>query len=297
MGVRIAAYNDDIAADVEIAADIAAREGLDGLAIRNPWGTNLGALGPTDMRRIREIADSRGLAITALGAPYGRQFFIEDDDAQRAAEALLGKMFDFAEILGTRYVRIFALWLRDHDSYESWADRPDYSRWLDQLIARLEPSVRMAERSGYTLMIETEGASWVGQVREARQVFELLNSPAVTLCWDVANAWRSGELPPDGLALARTMKLADVNLKDLYPADGAPDVPSTRRAVVGEGGIPYREIIETVLDDGFDGAFTVERNYYPRRPEDHPELQADIRSDIRNGISMIRAAQHRERQA
>ncbi len=288
MGYRVSVYNDDIAADFATAAAVAAGAGVDGLAIRNVWGRNIATLERTELELVRKVADEHGLAFTAVGSPYGRGFYLDSDDDQRAAEAVLGKMFAVGEILGCDVIRIFALWLRDHESYASWAIRPDLDECLDRLAGRLRPSVEMARRAGVTLMIETEGASYVGQVREARELFERLGANSVVLCWDVANAWRSGEQPLDGLHGARALPLADVNVKDLVAEPGRPDLASDRRAVVGEGSIPYGEIVATLLHDGYDGVFTVERNYYPRRPEDETRLQEDIVKDIANLHELLR---------
>jgi sugar phosphate isomerase/epimerase len=148
----------------------------------------------------------------------------------------------------------------------------------------------MAEQAGTTLMIELEGASYAGQAGEARQLIQALDSPAVALCWDVCNGWWSGEPPwEQGYREATQVRIVDVQTKDV-PADPAdPARPTFGRAVVGEGDVPYATIIPALIESGYQGYFTVERVYHPRRPEEHPELQRDALADVRNLKALVAA--------
>jgi sugar phosphate isomerase/epimerase len=288
MANPIAVFSDDFITDFAAAAERAAEIGIQGLAVRNVWGRNVRDLSTEELTRIRKIADTHGLSISALGAPYGRGFFLDEPESRKHAEALLAQMLQCAEVLGTTYIRIFSPWLRGHDAYETWSDRPDYDADLDSLAEQLAPSVRMAERAGMTLIVETEGASYVGQAREARLLIERLDSDALALCWDVANAWRSGERPwPDGFDQATRVRIADVHIKDLYAERANPDRASQRRARAGEGDVPYRTILAALIDQGYTGFFTVERNSHPRRPEDSPELFGDVMADLSNLKSIL----------
>ncbi|WP_328912263.1 MULTISPECIES: sugar phosphate isomerase/epimerase family protein [unclassified Streptomyces] len=282
MAIRTSVFSDDFVTDFTAAARGAAELGLDGLAVRNVRGRNIKDLEPDDVRRVRRIADDHGLCVSALGSPYGRGFFLDDDGSRQEAERLLDRMLGYADLLGTRLIRIFAPWLRGHDDYAMWSDRPDFTDCLDRLAEQLAPSVRAAERAGAVLMVETEGASHIGQACETALLLERLDSPALALCWDVANAWRSGETPLDGLTAALRLPVVDVHIKDLHADPADPAKAGTRRAVAGEGDVPYRTILPALIDHGYDGFLTVERNYHPRRPEDDPGLTSDVQSDIRN---------------
>jgi sugar phosphate isomerase/epimerase len=288
VGFKVGAFSDDLVSDFEAAARLGAEAGLDGLAVRYVGGRNISDLEADEVRLIKRQAEAHGLEIASVGSPYGREFYIDDDDAQRAAEELLQKMISYAGLLGSRLIRVFTLWLPGQAELPEWTRRPAYPDCLDRLADRLGPSVEMAERAGVTLMLELEGASYVGQVREARQLITRLGSPAVALCWDVCNGWWSGEAPwPDGFAEATQVPIVDVQTKDV-PADPAdPARPTFGRAVVGEGDVPYRQIIPALIEAGYDGWFTVERVYHPLKPEEHPALQRDALADIRNLQAII----------
>jgi sugar phosphate isomerase/epimerase len=291
VGYRLAAFSDDLVSDFGRAAALAAELGLDGVAVRHVDGRNIKDLDQDEVRQVRRTADEHGLEISAVGSPYGREFFIDDDGAQAAAERLLERMIRHADTLRARNIRIFTLWLPGQDPLERWTERPPYPACLDRLAERLAPSVAMAERAGVNLMLELEGASYVGQVAEARQLIERLGSPAVTLCWDVCNGWWSGEPPwPDGWREAQGLPIVDVQTKDVAADPEDPDRPTFRQVVLGEGDLPYERIVSELLASGYDGWFTVERVYHPRRPEEHPRLQRDAVADVRNLRSMLTRA-------
>jgi sugar phosphate isomerase/epimerase len=280
MAPRTAAISDDLSSDFSDAARLAVAAGLEGLGVRHVRGVNIRDLPTEEVRSVRAIADAHGLAIAAVTSPFGRDLYLESDDG--AAVELLERMFGYAVILGAPMVRIFAPWLRGKDPLPEWSERPDVGAVLPRLTERLAGYARRAERAGITLMLELEGASYVGQVAEARAVLEAVDSPALALCWDVCNGWWSGELPwEEGWPIARELSVVDVQTKDVAASDGDPRRPTYRQVVLGEGDLPYDRIVAGLLADGYDGWFTVERVYHPRRPEVETALQDDVLADIR----------------
>jgi sugar phosphate isomerase/epimerase len=282
MGYKLGSFSDDLHSQFTPAAEMAAAYGLDGLAVRNVGGRNIVELPAAEIRQIAATARQTGLEIASVGTQYGRGFYLDDDDAQSRAEAILSTSIRYAEILNTPLLRTFALWLPGQEELQEWTRRPALEEFLDQLVTRLTPSIKMAERAGMTMMFELEGASFVGQVAEARQLFTALDSPAVALCWDVCNGWWSGESPLDGLRGLTGLKIVDVQTKDVPSVQGDPTCASFGRSVVGMGDIPYESIIPSLIESGYDGYFTVERVYHPQKPEEHPKLQQDTVADIEN---------------
>jgi sugar phosphate isomerase/epimerase len=289
--VKLGVYSDDLATDFAAAARMAADHGAVGIGVRNVWGRKITDLEPGEVRQVRRIADEHHLECAAVGSQYGRNLYLDDDEAQPAAERLLETAIAYADLLGTPRVRIFALWLRGQDELPEWSRRPALASFLDRLAGRLEPAITMAERAGVTLMVELEGASYAGQVAEARQLFERVNSPSLALCWDVANGWWSGELPwPDGFAAARGLNIVDVQTKDVHGRPAYPEEASFDRAVVGEGDVPYPAILRALAEQGYAGYVTAERVHHPLKPEEQPELQRDSLADLDNLRAMVEDA-------
>jgi sugar phosphate isomerase/epimerase len=275
---RVAAISDDLSSDFAGAARIAADAGLDGLGVRHVGGTSIAALPVDVVRDVRRTADAHGLAISAVSSPFGRGLHLWSDDAP--ALALLDRMLAYADELATPLVRVFAPWIAGKDPVPQWWDRPSADD-AGEVAERMGRYADRAERAGFTLMLELEGASHVGQVAEAAALLTTVDSPALALCWDVCNGWWSGELPwEEGWPLAARLPIVDVQTKDVAADPCDPRRPTYTQVVLGTGDIPYDRILAAVQRTGYTGWFTAERVYHPRRPETEPGLLDDVLADL-----------------
>jgi sugar phosphate isomerase/epimerase len=277
--VKIAAVSDDLSSDFIDAADLAVQLELDGLSVRNVDRVNIADLELDSVERVGRLAAERGLAISSIASPLGRDLALDSDEGP--ALALFDRMIRFADALDTTLIRGFALWLPGKEAVSHWADRPWAAELPDQVTERIGDFAAKAERAGITLMIELEGASYVGQVAEAAALFDRVASDSLALCWDVCNGWWSGELPwEEGWPIAAGLPIADVQTKDVRAQPGESRRAGMDQVVLGEGDIPYAQLIAALVDEGYDGWFTAERVYHPRRPELEPRLRADMVADV-----------------
>lgn len=282
MSYKTAAFSDDLSSVFAQAAELAAGAGLHGLAVRNVGGRNIATISDREVAEIKRAADAHGLEISALGSQLGRNSFLEEANSAKEAAELLRPLIGHAEVLGAPNVRMFGPWLHGQDPLECWVDRPVLADRLEAIAEWLAPSLSIAEEAGVTLMVELEGASYIGQVAEARELFRHVQSPALALCWDVCNGWWSGELPlEEGWPLVRELNTVDVQTKDARSQTGKPDAPAFEQVALGEGDIPYPAIIGRLFEIGYSGWFTAERVYHPRKPEEDPVLQRNTIGDIR----------------
>ena len=265
---------------------MAAELGLNGLAVRHVGGRNISELDRSAIAAVRRTADQHGLDISAVSAPLGRGLSLDDDPAP--AYALLDQMIAYADVLGTSLVRFFACWISGKEAVQDWWERPDLTAALPRLVDRVGAFTNRAERAGVTLMLELEGASYVGQVAEAQALMAEVGSPSLALCWDVCNGWWSGEHPvATGLGLAMRLPLVDVQVKDVRAQPSDPDRPDQTQVALGSGDIDYATIISALRRNDYGGWYTVERVYHPRRPEVERGLQAAIIADLRHLSSLL----------
>jgi len=286
MGPRLAAISDDLSGDFGGAARLAAELGLSGLAVRHVGGRNICELDRSDVATVRRTADQYGLEISAVSSPLGRGLSLDDDPAP--ACALLDKMIAYADVLGTNLVRFFACWIPGKEPVGDWWERPDLTAALPRLVDRVGAFAGRAQRAGMTLMLELEGASYVGQVAEAQTLMAEVGSPSLGLCWDVCNGWWSGEHPvPRGLGLAVRLPLVDVQFKDVHAQAGNRDRPDSTQVALGSGDIDYATITSTLRRNDYGGWYTAERVYHPRRPEVERPPQDAMISDLRELSSLL----------
>jgi sugar phosphate isomerase/epimerase len=280
MSPRLAAISDDLSTDFGDAARLAAELGLSGLAVRHVGGRNISELDRSAVATVRRTADQHGLDISAVSSPLGRGLSLDDEPSQ--AGALLDQMIAYADVLGTNLVRFFACWIPGKEAVGDWWERPDLTAALPRLVDRVGAFTDRAERAGVSLMLELEGASYVGQVAEAHALMAEVGSPSLALCWDVCNGWWSGEHPvATGLELAMRLPLVDVQVKDVRARSGDPDRPDQTQVALGSGDIDYATIISALRRKDYGGWYTAERVYHPRRPEVERPLQDAMIADLR----------------
>lgn len=294
MDLKTSAFSDDLSSVFAQAAALAAEAGVNGLAVRNVGGRNIGEAGKGEVAELKRVADSFGLEISALASQVGRNSFLDDPGSGAVAAELLRPALDHAAFLGVPMVRVFAPWVQGKDPLERWAERPPLADRLEEILEWFAPSISIAQEAGITLMVELEGASYIGRVAEARELLLSASSPALALCWDVCNGWWSGELPlEEGLGQARGLRIVDVQTKDVRSQPGKPQRPAFEQVVLGEGEVPYPQILANLLATGYRGWFTAERVYHPRKPEQEPALQKDMLADIRALRSLLSEVKER----
>jgi sugar phosphate isomerase/epimerase len=289
VAVRIGVFSDDLASEFLLACELAAEAGVDGVAVRNVGGRNVVEADDRKLRSIAAQARDHGLTIASVGSQYGRKFYRDSDSAQREAEQILERAIVAADRFGTDLIRVFALWLPGQEPLEEWSRRPAPEEYVEEVVARLRPSVKRAEQAGVRLMVELEGASYAGTVAEAATLFEAVDSPSLVLCWDVCNGWWSGEDPvADGLPLALQLPVVDVQTKDVPAREEDPTKPTFGRAVTGTGGVGYPEILPALIDHGYSGWVTAERVHHPAKPEIELDLQQATLDDIAHIRRLVR---------
>jgi len=278
--MRLGAFNDDLHTDIAEASALAAELGLDGLAVRAVGGVNIAELDEDAVRAVSRAVRGHGLAVASIGSQFGRGLYLDDAEATRQGQAHLQRALRAAELCDTPLVRMFAGWLPGQESLPEWSRRPRYPECLERLVAVMAPAVAAAERQGVTLMVELEGATYVGTVAEARQFFDAMDSTALALCWDVCNGWWSGERTADGYAALGGLPVVDIQTKDVPATADDPAFPTFGRAVVGEGGVGYRWLLPAVVEAGYAGWITAERVHHPVKPEENPAARKATLDDI-----------------
>ncbi|MDA1311887.1 MAG: sugar phosphate isomerase/epimerase [Acidobacteria bacterium] len=193
-----------------------------------------------------------------------------DEQFPRAME-FLNKAIETAKIFETSKIRVFSFWR---------IDKPELIRPL--LIEKLTAAAEVAAKAGMTLCIENENACNLATCEETMSVLADV-PPNVGVIWDVLNGEWSGELAyPVGYEALDKARIEHVHLKDYKPnADGQRSV-----VAVGEGLLPYVDILRALGRDGYRAALSMETHFRV----DGSRQEASRRS-MRGILSAIEAAQ------
>jgi sugar phosphate isomerase/epimerase len=259
--MRLAVITDEIGQDFAYTLDVLREYGLPGAEIRTLWGVNVADLSDAQVDDAHRLLLARGIACAGLATPLYK-CDLDPESAEAGARAMHGarsrtlaeqapvleRCLAIARRLEAPALRIFAFW-RQGDL------TPDLR---DRIAAALRPAAERAAQDGVILALENEPSCCVGTGTESAAVVGAVDHPNLRCCWDAGNGFYAGETAyPDGYERVRPF-LAHFHIKDVR-RDGAELKP----AIVGEGVLPFPEMLAALRRDGYTGWVSLETEHRP----------------------------------
>lgn len=226
--------------------------GYDGVELRGSAGEHIGPdETPATCARIRELFASHGIAIAAIMG-YTR-FTLTDSQARADGREALEKFIDVAQAIGCPTIRVFGGQLEGTDLEANIA----------RVVEALKPLADKAQRRSVRLALETHDDWCVGA--NARAILDGVDSPAVGMCWDIANSFFVEPLETTFAAIRG--RIAHVHFKDAAREDG-----KVRSKLPGTGQVDLRKALTLLQDDSYAGylSFEWEKKWEPELAE--PEV-------------------------
>jgi sugar phosphate isomerase/epimerase len=146
--------------------------------------------------------------------------------------------------LGTHLVRIFSLLPSDMST------NAHYDQHVPEAAERLAQLAKLAEKEGFTLVLENEKGIVTDTPDRCLKVLELVNSPALRFAWDPANFVQVGvEKVVDSGWAGLAPYIGYIHIKDARLADG-----KVTPAGEGMGRLPTT----SPQRDGYQGTLSLE---------------------------------------
>jgi sugar phosphate isomerase/epimerase len=234
--------------DFEEAIKLGVEAGANTVEIRGGvWGKHVTEIDEDDVKRVQDVLSNYNVRVASVGSPFGK-CSIDDPQAYEQHRQHFDRMVTLAHAFDTQVIRGFTFWNPNRGT--KGAPRPDINDYMERIVEKLSLVVPVAESADVTLCFENESACLAGTCEETRAVINALgNSSALTSCWDVNNGLHCGENPlPDGYAhikgLVRHLHVKPNSEKNLDP--------------IGDTGLRYEQVLETLVADGFTGAASIE---------------------------------------
>lgn len=249
---------DELKSSHDAALDFARAEALGTVELRSVDGRNILAMSDVEVAELAQHLRNRGLAVAGLASPLlkwpapGRIAAREGDQFGfvRAGRSLaqLGRLTaERAHALGTRNVRIFTY--LTHDNFQ-----------LEELFDPLDELLDLAEREDLVFHVENEPVCNIQRGTDLLALLRHYNHPRLRALLDIGNVYYAG-VEPKAAELAAVMPYVDhMHFKDY--AD-------RRYVALGEGRIPYRELLSACLQASDDRALTMSVETHV--PDDQPE--------------------------
>lgn len=245
---KTAVICDEISQDLKVAADLAAKYGLNGLEIRSVNEKNPFEMTKEDYRFVRQVCDDHGLEICAVGSPL---FKCNLDSDEEYAQHIAGfqRCIEAAKLWGTDIIRGFTFW-------KTGEGKKCFPRILD----RFETAVRIAQDAGVTIVIESEPSVNTENMEMLHTFLKQLDAPCVAALFDAGNEVSDASCPapyPFGYELLKPY-IRHVHLKDAKVTYGR---DFYEPALMGRGDVDYHGLLRRLKADNYEGWVSVETHY------------------------------------
>lgn len=256
----IAAITDEYSSDLIGALEPMAATGMTGAELRVVFGKNIMDLTDDELHRAIDLLHAKNLNIVSIASPILKCVlpnapavdtrFQQDifnsrhtfEDQPRLAE----RAMQIAKMTGAKIIRVFSYWRtvepeQCFDAVVEALDRLSVDFWREGLICGLE----------------NEHACNIATAEESAKVLAAVNSPALKLVWDPANALCSGEEPfPHGYSLLPKDRIGHVHIKDCHVVDHKPVW-----GPVGTQAIDWKGQLAALKADGYEGYISLETHW------------------------------------
>lgn len=236
----LSGFGDEIDPDPAIQLAVLQALGAAHIEVRSAWSTNIVDLADEQLTALERMLRSAGMGVSAIASPIGKVPVALDPEHELRR---LRRVIAAAQLLGTRYIRIFSFYAAEWQA-------PEQAR--DSVLRRLALLAAEAEAAGIVLLHENEKGIYGDVPSRVLDLVESVGSPALRLAWDAANFVQVGVARPhdEAYALLRP-HLEYLQVKDARLADGAV-VPA------GEGDGQLAATIGALAADGYRGFVSLE---------------------------------------
>ncbi len=178
--IRIFAFADEAANDLDGQIAAMQRNGLAGVEIRNVAGKNASTLTVAEAKEIKKQLDDAGLATWCIGSPIGKIHIVKDDFAAHLEQ--FKNTLEVAHVLGAENIRLFSFFMPQGE---------DPAVYRDEVIARMRRFTEIAAGSGVTLCHENEKGIYGDVAARCLDIHQ--NVPELRAVFDPANFVQSGQ--------------------------------------------------------------------------------------------------------
>jgi sugar phosphate isomerase/epimerase len=212
----------------------------------------------------RRASDDTGIPIAGL-TPYTTGINAVDDGEWRSAVDEFRGAIEIAQIVGADRLRVYA---------GSWhpGDQDHATHW-DRLVEALRTLAPEASAAGVRLCVENHFGTMTQSAAETARLVREVAHDAVRVLYDQANLTFAHDEPYDEALRLQGDLIGHVHVKDLVFTD--PDAPfratetarvsaserTVRSRVVGDGVVPWADILSALATLGYDDVLSLEYEY------------------------------------
>lgn len=171
--IKIFAFADEAATDIEGQIKALKRNGLDGLEIRGVDGQNVSDITLNKAKEVKAKLDCEGLSVWSIGSPIGK---IEIGDDFEAHKEKLKRTLEIANALDCKNIRMFSFFMPENE---------DKLKYSSEVIWKVGEMANIAEQSKINLCHENEKGIYGDTPEACLELFKAI--PLLKGVFDPAN--------------------------------------------------------------------------------------------------------------
>jgi len=258
---KIGLISDMVSMDFEEALKSTKAMGISYIEIHALWGKNVEELTDDEVNRVKNLLEKYGIKVSILSSTLFIQCPLVGDETDfnefddyfltyhgdfDAHVYALERLIALCDTVKTRKIRIFGF-RKKKDVTQDAA--------IIMVSEKLKRPLNIAERQGVELVIENCPHTYIQSGASSAQVIDQLGSKYIRSLWDPGNAFRRGFQPfPDDYNSVKQY-ISHMHAKDYVPSEHELPVP------FGDGTINYKGILMSLVNDKFEGVFSLEPEY------------------------------------
>ena len=142
--VLVSAFADEYSSELDIQLEMLTKNGINYIEPRFLCGKNVAELSESEAREAAEKIKRAGIGVSAIGSPLGKINLADSFDMHLETAR---RVFESANILGAKNIRMFSFYLHDGKSADECRG---------EVIEKLGRMINLAESHGVTLCHENE---------------------------------------------------------------------------------------------------------------------------------------------
>lgn len=235
---RISCFADEIDESVDKQIALMRELGIKWVEFRSGDGKSVADYTEEEAAALKKKLDENGIGVSAIGSPVGK-IGIEEDFAPHFEK--FQHIAKLAEILGTRYIRMFSFFIpKDRDA----------SDFRDEVLKRLHCLKDYAAEKGLVLLHENEKGIYGDNAQRCLDLMQELYDDNFKCTFDFANFVQCKQETPAAYEMLKPY-ITYVHVKDARFENGEV-VPG------GEGDGHLAEIFEKLDQAGYEGFLSLE---------------------------------------
>jgi len=244
----LSAFGDEIADDLRGQLQLLRELRIGYLELRGVWGKNVLYLEDDEIACVRQTCAEHSISVSCIGSPVGKSP-ITDPIEQESSN--LTRIFQIAEAVGTRQVRVFSFYPPDTST------NIHYDDYIEEATSRLAQLTDLAQREGFLLLLENEKEIVGDTLERCHAILNTIASLHLCFLWDPANFVQVGVAQPTERGWPSLGPyVTHVHVKDAVLADAGRRPGNVRAA--GEGDGQVGELLSALRDSGYQGFLALE---------------------------------------